>query len=110
MVPLIEKNRAELADLCRRFRVKTLELFGSAANGTFDPDRSDLDFLVDYLPLPAGEHSRAYFGMLLGLEDLFQRKIDLVETRAVTNPYFVASVDRNRTVLYAANSEGQGHV
>ena len=49
-----------------------------------------------------GQHAKAYFGMLFGLEDLFHRKIDLVETPAVSNPYFLNSINQNRTVLYAA--------
>lgn len=102
MLELIEQHRAELHELCRRHRVRTLELFGSAAAGTFDPACSDLDFLVDFLPMPPGPHSRAYFGLLLALEDLFRRRIDLVETAAIGNPYFLKSVNPGRTVLYAA--------
>ena len=49
-----------------------------------------------------GQHSKSYFGLLFAMEDLFHRHIDLVETPAVTNPYLLKSVNRNRTVLYAA--------
>jgi predicted nucleotidyltransferase len=102
MIDLIEQHRAELADLCQRFRVRTLELFGSAADGTFDPVRSDLDFLVEFLPLDAGQIAPDYFGLLHALEDLFPRKIDLVMPRAIRNPYFRRGVDQSREVIYAA--------
>jgi uncharacterized protein len=102
MTDLIQKYRAELAELCRRHEVHTLELFGSAANGNFKPDQSDLDFLVDFLPLDPGQHANAYFGLLFGLEDLFRRKIDLVEVGSIENPFFLATVYESRTVLYAA--------
>jgi len=102
MIELIEQHRAELAELCRRFRVKTLELFGSAADGTWDADRSDLDFLVEFLPLEQGQLAPDYFGLLHGLEDLFQRKIDLVMPRAIRNPYFLRGVTESRQVVYAA--------
>jgi predicted nucleotidyltransferase len=102
MIPLIEQHREALDDLCRRYRVRTLELFGSAADGRFDPARSDLDFLVDFLPLDPGRHAEAYFGLLHGLEDLFGRKVDLVMRRAVRNPFFRRALDQSRTVLYAA--------
>jgi predicted nucleotidyltransferase len=82
--------------------VRTLELFGSAAKGTFEPERSDLDFLVDFLPLEPGPHAKAYFGLLFGLEDLFCRKIDLVETGAIENPFFLKTVNESRKLLYAA--------
>ena len=102
MIELIEQHRAELEELCRQYRVKTLEIFGSAANGTWDPKGSDLDFLVDFLPMEPGWHSKAYFGLWFALKKLFQREVDLVETAAVENPYFFSSVNQTREVLYAA--------
>ncbi len=99
---LIEDNRDELNQLCERFKVHRLELFGSAVDGSFDPATSDLDFLVEFLPLQTGEHFDAYFGLLEALRDLFQRKIDLVETKAMRNPYFIRRVNESRTSIYAA--------
>jgi predicted nucleotidyltransferase len=104
MNQLIEQHRTELEQLCRKHHVRTLELFGSAAQREFDPTRSDLDFLVEYLPLPEGEHARAFFGLLHDLEDLFHRKIDLVMTRAIRDPYFLRGVNETRRVVYAASS------
>jgi predicted nucleotidyltransferase len=102
MIALIHQQRQNLEVLCRRRRVKTLALFGSASDGTFDATRSDLDFLVEFLPLDPGELAPDYFGLLHDLEDTFQRKIDLVMTRAIRNPYFKAEVERSRQVIYAA--------
>jgi predicted nucleotidyltransferase len=102
MIPLIENHRTHLDDLCRRHRVRRLELFGSAADGTFDPARSDLDFLVEFLPLQEGQLAPDYFGLLHDLEDLFHRKIDLVMERAIRNPYFLRGVNQHRRVIYAA--------
>ncbi len=99
---LIEDNRVELNQLCQRFKVHRLELFGSAADGSFDLDSSDLDFLVEFLRLQPGEHFDAYFGLLEALRDLFQRKIDLVETKAMRNPYFIRRVNESRISIYAA--------
>lgn len=98
----IEAQREEVTRLCRRYRVNRLELFGSAAAERFDARRSDLDFLVDFLPLPPREHADAYFGLLETLQDLFQQPIDLVEVKSIRNPYFQASVDRTKVLLYAA--------
>ena len=50
----ISNARADLQELCQRFRVERLELFGSATRDDFDPDRSDFDFLVEFLPLQPG--------------------------------------------------------
>jgi uncharacterized protein len=102
MIDLIQKRRREIEELCRRCHVRTLEVFGSAANGAFDPARSDLDFLVQFLPIPTGQHAEAYFGLLFGLEDLFGRKIDLVMPSAIRNRYFLNGVNQCREVVYAA--------
>ena len=82
--------------------VQTLELFGSAARRTFDPETSDQDFLVDISePEPVG-HADRYFGLLFGLEALFGRGIDLSKRCAIRNPYLLQSINEDRTVVYAA--------
>jgi predicted nucleotidyltransferase len=100
--PLVESHRKEIEALCRKRRVRALDLFGSAAREGFDAARSDLDFLVEFLPLKDHEHADAYFGLLEDLRDLFGRPVDLVMTRAIRNPYFLEGVNRSRVKLYAA--------
>jgi predicted nucleotidyltransferase len=102
MIELIEKHRGELEALCRRYRVKTLELFGSAADGTWDPAASDLDFLVEFLPLGPGELFDFFFDLRQDLQTLFRRKVDLITPRSIRSPRFRESVNQSRTVLYAA--------
>ncbi len=103
MVSFIEENYESLKRLCKQYRVKRFEVFGSALTGEgFDPENSDLDFLVEFLPLQPGEHADAYFGLLEALQDLFCRSIDLVETKAIRNPYFLESINQNRKEIYAA--------
>jgi predicted nucleotidyltransferase len=103
MVNLIEKNRKAIEELCLKFRVRRLEVFGSASTGrNFDAENSDLDFLVEFQTLQPGEHANTYFGLLDALENLFNRHIDLVMPRAVKNRYFIESINKNREVLYAA--------
>ena len=89
-----------LRDICRRFRVAHLYLFGSAANGNFDPAKSDLDFLVTLEEQPAGEYATNYLGLAEALEKLFERPADLVSERAIRNPYFRESVSAGRQLLY----------
>jgi predicted nucleotidyltransferase len=98
----IEDIREQLAEACRRHHVARLELFGSAARGGFDPASSDYDLLVEFLPLAPLEHYEAYFGLLEALDTMLGRKVDLVELRAVRNPYFLQSVNEDRMLLYAA--------
>lgn len=102
MYPVIAIHRERLEELCRRFQVRRLTLFGSAVTGEFKADLSDLDFLVEFQPLTPAQHADAYFGLLLALEDLFQRRIDLVEEGASENPYFLSAVAQSQALLYAA--------
>jgi len=103
MIRLIEDNYKLLKRLCKQYRVKRFEVFGSSLTGEgFDPENSDLDFLVEFLPLQPGEHADAYFGLLEALQDLFSRHVDLVMPRAIKNPYFLESINKSRKVIYAA--------
>ena len=102
MIELVKQREAELVELCHKHHVKRLDIFGSAADGSFKPGVSDLDFVVDYLPLASGQRFRVYFGLLADLEDLFGLKIDLVMERAIKNPYFRKGVEQTRQVIYAA--------
>jgi hypothetical protein len=100
VIALIEQNRNALARLCRQFRVERLELFGSAAKGTFKPDSSDVDFLVTFADARPGTYTDRYLGLLLALEQLFQREIDLVTERSIRNPYFRKTVEATRQLVY----------
>jgi predicted nucleotidyltransferase len=102
MIDLIQGRRAELDRLCQEHHVKSLEVFGSAADGTFDGAHSDLDFLVQFLPEAAGRVFHGYFDLKEDLEHLFGHQVDLVMPGAIRNPYFLKSVNRQRRVLYAA--------
>lgn len=102
MNPLVRQNLAALNQLCARYGVRRLELFGSGVRGDFDPNTSDLDFLVEFLPQGPGQYANTYFGLKEDLEALFGRTVDLVMESAVANPYFREELDRTRTKVYAA--------
>jgi uncharacterized protein len=102
MHELIERHRGELDKLCLKHHVKTLELFGSATDGTFDPARSDLDFLLEFLPNDSGPIFGGYFDLKGELEFLFGRKVDLVMPRAIRNRFLLQAVNRQRKLVYAA--------
>jgi len=81
-----------------------LEVFGSAVTESFDPDTSDLDFIVDFADRSPGYADR-YLAFAEALEGLFNRNVDLVTERSLSNPYFTDSVDKTRMVLYDQASE-----
>ena len=102
MSALIESRKTELKDLCERYKVARLALFGSALRADFDPECSDLDFAVEFAPMNPSEHAGAYFGLLEDLESLFERRVDLVEIGAVRNPYLRREIEERQETLYAA--------
>jgi uncharacterized protein len=103
MHPLIQEKRADIAALCRRYRVRHLEVFGSAARGDdFDPATSDADFLVEFEPRSDLPPLEEFFGFQAALSRLLERSVDLVEERAVRNPYVLANINRTRELVYAA--------
>jgi uncharacterized protein len=103
MNSLIERHREAIRALCQEFGVARLELFGSAATGTFDPDRSDVDFIVDYPPdYDFGPWLARHFEFKERLEALLGRPVDLVMAGAPRNPYVIQSINETRQLLYAA--------
>jgi len=102
MNTIVQEKLVELQELCERHKVRRLELFGSAASGQFDPEKSDLDILVEFQPLCLGEYADMYFGLLEGLQSLFGRPVDLVMATAVENRYFLEAIQRKHAIVYAA--------
>ena len=102
MIALIDQQREDIERLCAKYHVLRFEVFGSAADGTFNPESSDLDFLVEFERTPIINAADQYFGLLFDLEGLFHRRIDLVESGAMRNPYFIRRVNESRRPIYAA--------
>ena len=71
MIPIIEKRIDDLEQLCVRYNVLRLDLFGSAVTCELHPEGSDLDFVVDFQPEAFGAYADTYFGLLEALELLF---------------------------------------
>ena len=102
MPAAIAQHADELTQLCAKYNVLRLEVFGSAASGAYRPQHSDLDFMVEFRPLQPGAYADAYFGLLGALEQLFSSPVDLVVAKAIKNPYFLESVNQTRTLVYEA--------
>lgn len=94
MEPLVAEKQGEIRELCRRYHVVRLELVGSAANRRFVPDRSDLDFLVEFAHLAPAQYASAFLEFKQNLEALFDRPVDLIVGSAIRNPYFRQSIEQ----------------
>jgi predicted nucleotidyltransferase len=99
---LIEDHLAGIVHLCKAYGVRRLEVFGSAVRDDFDPDRSDVDLLVEFEPDGERNRFRDYFALRDALAALLGRPVDLVMAKAVSNPYIQAAIDAERELVYAA--------
>lgn len=103
MHAIVDTKRPAIAAAARRYGVRRLEVVGSAAREKdFDPEHSDIDFLVtfdtdaDLAPL------EQFFGLKDTLADLLGRPVDLIEAGAITNPYLKREFDDAREMVFAA--------
>ena len=101
MIADIALHREELRDLCRRFGVRRLAVFGSAARGEdFDAKRSDVDFVVSF------ERADASLDEFLALRDALAaavgRPVDLVMDGSVRNPFILAGIQRSAETIYGS--------
>ena len=102
MNQLVRDKISELENICEKYAVSELFLFGSALKEDFNAN-SDLDFAVIFKDkLSPLEHGGAFLDLLDELENLFNRKIDLISYRVVKNPIFKEELDKTKKVLYAA--------
>lgn len=103
MISLLTDNKNAIADICRQFGIRKLDVFGSAATGEFDPDSSDIDFIVDLGGYERGV-SRRFFRFADALEELFGCSVDLITEEQISNPYFRQSVEKQRVNIYDARN------
>jgi len=95
----ISKYVEQIKALCLQHNVNTLFAFGSVLADTFDKD-SDIDLVVDIDSSDPYTYSDNYFDLKFKLEGLFHRQVDLLEQRAIKNPYLIKELDRTKVLVY----------
>jgi len=98
----ISDHSEDIARLCETFRVRRLEVFGSAVTERFDPATSDVDFVVEFIDPTASTYANDYFGLKDALEDLFGRPVDLLTRVSIRNPFLLRRIDGTSTPVYAS--------
>ncbi len=102
MQKILERNMLDLKKLCLAFGVRKLYVFGSAVSGNFRDD-SDIDFLLTLSEnLSIQDYTDNYFSLQYKLRELFDREIDIVTERTLSNPYFIESIDETKELIYEA--------
>ena len=101
MAKILDINLERIKKICRRRHVIELYSFGSINTDEFNTN-SDIDLLVEFGPLEIENYADNYFDLIEDLEDLFQRKVDLVTVKSVKNPYFKKELNKTRQLIFAA--------
>jgi predicted nucleotidyltransferase len=102
MQSFIAEKREEIAELCRKHHVRRLSVFGSAVREDFDPERSDVDLLVEFDPKIPPHYSKNYFSLQDSMVQLFGRQVDLIRDGVIRNPYRLRSINEDKVLIYAA--------
>lgn len=98
---IIELNLHKIIEICKRFHVRKLWVFGSILTPRFN-DNSDVDLCVDFEwdKIPLLDSADNFFGFQEALESLLGRKIDITDDSAVSNPYFREELNETRQLIY----------
>ncbi|MBU2025723.1 MAG: nucleotidyltransferase domain-containing protein [Patescibacteria group bacterium] len=99
MHPIIDSKLEEIQKACNKYDVKTLYLFGSASKDSYTKD-SDLDFLVSFKEMPLEKYSDNYFALNYQFRELFEKEIDLITDKSLSNPYFIEEINKSKKLIY----------
>lgn len=99
MQKLISDNLDKIKTLCMSYNVMTLYAFGSVCTDRFN-NESDIDLLISFKPMDYGDYADNYFDLADKFETLFDRPVDLVTDKSLSNPFFIDSINKTKTLLY----------
>lgn len=102
MNSIVEEKVNVIKGLCNQYKVKSLYVFGSVTTPNFAAS-SDIDFLISFdKTISIEEYTENYFLLHAQLKSLFNRNIDLLTDSSLSNPYFIASLEQSKQLVYAA--------
>jgi len=101
MQAIIEQQKEALIIICEKLKIKSLYAFGSAVSDDKFRDNSDIDFLITFNEsISHEEYLENYFQFHYQLRELFNREIDVLTDRSLSNPYFVENINKNKVLIY----------
>ncbi len=96
---VLENHTKEILTLCKTHKVKSLYAFGSVVTDAFTSER-DVDLIVDFENIAVLDYGDNYYDLKFSLENILKRKVDLLEEKALKNPYFRKTVNKNKVLIY----------
>jgi len=101
MQNIIEQKKEELKKICETLQIKKLYAFGSVVSSDKFNDESDLDFLIAFKENISPElYSDNYFRLHYKLREIFDREVDIITERSLSNPYFIENINKNKVLIY----------
>lgn len=97
----LDKYKDDINKLCLQNKVKTLYVFGSVLTNQFTK-KSDIDLIVDIDSTDPFDYADSYFNLKFSLQDLFKRKIDLLENKAIKNQYVRENIEQSKVLIYGS--------
>ena len=95
----LQKYSAEINNLCTLYKVNKLYVFGSVLTDKFNA-ASDIDLIVDFKPIDLLDYADNYFDFKFKLQEILHHPIDLLEEKALKNPYFIQSINQQKQLIY----------
>jgi predicted nucleotidyltransferase len=95
----IETHTKDIKNLCKTHKVKSLYAFGSVLTKEFNSE-SDIDLIVEFQPFDVLDYADNYYDLKFSLENILKRPIDLLEDKAIKNPYFRNTLNQNKQLIY----------
>jgi uncharacterized protein len=95
----LEIYKPAIIKLCKTYKVKSLYAFGSVLSDNFNAE-SDIDLIVDFANMDVEDYADNYFDFKFSLQEIFKRPVDLLEEKAIKNPYFRENVNQQRQLVY----------
>ena len=99
MLSILDQNNIAINELCASHKVKKLYAFGSVLTNKFNSN-SDIDLIVDFDLMDVENYVDNYFDLKFSLQNILNRRIDLLEEKALKNPYFLKAISQNRKLVY----------
>ena len=96
---ILEQNKKEIDRLCSQYKVKQLYAFGSVLTDNFNGE-SDVDLMVAFEAIDLKQYADNYFDFKFALENIFKKPVDLLEEKAIKNPYFLQNINHHRRLIY----------
>ncbi|KAA6345887.1 hypothetical protein EZS27_006577 [termite gut metagenome] len=96
---ILINSASKITSLCERHKVKKLYAFGSVLTDKFN-HQSDIDLVVDFKEIDLKDYADNYFDLQYSLEGVLNRKVDLLEDKAIRNPILRKNIDTSKQMIY----------